>query len=303
LALAWGTVAGAQAPTSPPLSVKGKYALLEAAAQVAIPRGGRWAWLYRPWGCPRTDEVVVSDSAAEPAPGVDRIETPCWLKQTVSLVVEGLVDGDERPYSGPLAVTASAPLRVLGPYPEGFVCCLNGGFRIDLLADEGCQYKEDLAVNVEVSYRVPPVELTLADGPWPPYPDLGLASPPVTVPVGNGTVWFRPVGLEGNQFSEVQNFAAAGVRELRVEARCVLPSGRPAARLPMEFAWRFIDAPDLKEKEIVHLGETSPKGEAADSVQVPAIAKKGWVEIKCHTNGDAFSTLAVKQFDFTKPQE
>jgi hypothetical protein len=292
-----------QGPTTPPLTFDEKVKLLSEAQNAGVPRGGRWVWMYRPWNCPRSDEVIVWDSSVpDQGPRVDRIEVPCWLKQTISLLAEGVVDGTGQPYSGPLLVKVSPAAQILGPYPEGFVCCLDGAFRVDLVA-QVLQFAEDASVHVGVHYRIPPAELMLADGPFPSHPDVSPDRPPRDVTVMGNGVWFRPVAFEGNTFSEVQNFAAGGVRELRVEARCVLPSGRPATRLPMEFAWRFIDAPELKEKEIVHLTETSLQGKAADSVQVPEIAKKGWVEIKCHTHGDEFSTLAVKQFDFTKPQE
>jgi len=294
--------AAGQGPTAAPLTVDEKMALLGEAERAVVPRGGRWVWMYRPWNHPPTDEVIVWDSSLpDQGPGVDRIEVPCWLKQTVSVRAEGLVDGRGELYSGPLLAKVSPAAKILGPYPEGFVCCLDGAFRVDFLA-EVLQFAEDASVHVGVHYRVPYVRLVLADRLWPSNPDRSPDYPTEDVTVMGNSVWFRPVALDGQcEFSEVQRFLGADTQELRVDARLVLPSGRPAARLPMQFEWHFMDAPpDLPEQDATHDMETSLQGVAQDSIQVPATLLKGWVVIKCHTNGKEYSTLVQRQFDFGK---
>jgi len=295
-------------PTTTPLSITEKNKLLWEAKERAVPRGGRWVWRYRMLGLPRSEEVVVWDSEESPKQGLPEAEVPCWLPVVLSLSVEGLVDGDGAPYSGPLFANVHGGQRhILGPYPEGFVCCIDGKCRVDLLADKH-QFQPYTSIDAVLYYRVPyAFEIILPDGPWPSDPDGRVNLPPDVPPdefaLAPQCVWFRPVAFEGNEFSQVSSTVAAGLRHLRVEVRYVLPSGRPAARLPVRFQWYFTDARDLPEQGAMHDAETGPDGTATDSIHVPANIVKGWVHLLYHTTGDEYGTATTRQFDFGQAGE
>ena len=294
-------------PTTTPLSIEEKNKLLWEAEERAMPRGGRWVWRYRRLGLPRSEEVVVWDSEESPQQGLREAEVPCWLPLALSLSVEGVVDGDGAPYSGPLFAKVDPGARILGPYPEGFVCCIGGKCRVDLLADQH-QFEPYTSIGVVLKYRVPyAAEIILPDGPWPTNYDWRLDLPrdslPDEVALAPQCVWFRPVAFEGNEFSEVSSIVADGLRHLRVEARYVLPSGRPAAHLPVRFQWYFTDAGDLPEQGAVHDAETGPDGAAGDSIHVPANIVKGWVHLLYHTTGDEYGAAATRQFNFGKTED
>jgi len=286
-------------------SVAGKLAELAAAQSDLQPREGRWTIVQRERHRPATEEVTVWEGEGPvntEAVGAF-VTVPRWLPLVITARAVGLVDAAGEPYSGPLMAQAIGECDVAGPYPEGFVCAVDGACEATIVPRFGVF--TDATIGLAIRWRAPDVVLELQDGPFPPSPDFYLSLGPRREAVlWSGTIRFGGLDHESRDAFAMSPVAASTEGDrcvLTAEARFSMAGGEPARKLPVRYQW-FLDRTDGQtEAETVHEGVTDDEGRAADSLEVPAGAVKGRIRFWYHEQGDDFAPAAAKEFAFDAP--
>ncbi len=279
-----------------------KLDLLAQEQNRLLPRGGQWVVVYRERERPRSEEVIAWECAGPQTPGTAGtfLELPCWLPFVLTTRAEGLVDADGQPYTGPLLARAHGLAEILGPYPEGFVCAIDGAFEISVVSKLPLFTEGSVGVNIYC--RRPHVFLELDDGPWPPNPDFYIGLPSEEHSICSATLAF--VGFDkdrGFRLSPVTSTVVGPERVIFAEAHFTMPDGKPAWKLPVRYEWQLEPVGDIRRAEVVHEGETDHEGRAADSIQVPREVTKGRVRFWCHELGAEYCPASGAQFDFSQP--
>ena len=274
--------------------------MVEEAHNLA-PIAGHVVLSFRESSYYEAPEVVVFDSAQPGSvPQGGPVTLPCWLPLVAVLQADGLKDGHGDAYTGPLMVTFDPQLvRILGPYPEGFVVAKDGRFRVSFLP-RGLPFA-DHEVYLSVVYRTayPRVEV---NGQRYPLAEDWETTPPPEEPVTGFAMHFSQPDHDRGEFPPVATSVVGGQRTLTAKARFFLPGGQPARSLPVRFWWRFAEELQAHDQEATHDALTDPEGWATDTHQVPAAIAKGQVEIWVHDDGKDYGHATTTDFDFTQAQ-
>jgi len=289
---------------APPLTTEEKSELTAAAGERLVPRNGRWVVSFRDRRDPAEEETVAWDSAS-PTPyartdAFGGIDLPCWVPLLIRVRATGLEDADGRPYTGPLMARVPDSLRVVGPYPEGFLCSIEGALEL-LLIPHAPPFASHTA-GFDVAYRMAYPQVLVEGKLWP-LDSLTLAEGPLREAAVFGQRFnFTTMLTEGCAFPPVRSIAAGPTRELSAEASFTFAAaGVPARHLPVRFEWTFDRVEGTEAEPIVHDTETNAKGIAADSVNVPVAVKAGRVTIWYHDDKPDFGPAATVPFDFSRP--
>ncbi|MBM3501402.1 MAG: hypothetical protein FJX74_22335 [Armatimonadetes bacterium] len=285
----------------PGLDLDAAIARLGEEQQQQTPRGGRWVLTYRERGRPVKDEVVFWDSEGPERYGPYLRHVPSWLRLALTCRAEGLVDGAGQPYSGPLLAKVSGPVRIAGPYPEGFVCVVNGACEIVVVPT--VEPFTQAPIGLTVSHRSPPAFLEWQGRRWPTDPDYYLDLPQAETGLTGWAMQLAGVNPapEGFRMSPVRSEVVAGQRVLFADAVYSMAGGRPAHRLPARAVWKLLRADGGPLPETVHELEATHEGRVADTLQVPAEQAKGSVWFWHREAGPDYVLSSGQEFDFSKP--
>ncbi|MFQ6096608.1 MAG: hypothetical protein ACE5O2_02700, partial [Armatimonadota bacterium] len=263
--------------------------------------GGRWTIVYRERDRPVAEEVVLWDSA-EAEKRASAWDVPCWLPLVITVRCQGLVDGRGRPYTGPLMAKTSGACKIVGPYPEGFICAIKGAFEITVVPE--FQPFTPSVIGLSIYYRVPPVFVEVEGQTYPQSPDYHIG-----VPYEERGIWGRYVRFstpehseQGFRMSPVKGEVIGRQRLLSAEAFFALPGGVPARKLPVQFEWVFDRGEGAPDVRVVHEGATDTEGRAFDTITVPIDFTKGRIEFWTHEFGPDYIHASGQKFDFSNGQ-
>jgi len=276
--------------------------LLAREQVAAAPHGGRWQVIYRERNHGREDEVLVYDSA-DPEANPERANTvPCWLDLVLTLRAEGIVDGRDQPYTGPLIAGTSGAGTILGPYPEGFVCVVNGAFELNYAPSFPPHTASH--VGIHVSYRLTPAYIEVDGEEFPDSPDFFARALFPNEGLWGWTLNFREHEhtTVGFRMSPVTSQMAGDNRVLSAEAFYSLVKGVPAAKLPVRVEWELEGFPTWEEGHFTHDSVTDAEGRVLDSFEVPAEVTKGSVRFWYHGAYPDYSPSSGQQFDLAKAE-
>ena len=270
--------------------------------RLLAPRDGRWTVVYRERDHPLAAEVTLWDSA-EPEKYANRNDVPCWLPLVITVRCEALADGRGRLYTGPLMAKTSGGCEIVGPYPEGFICAINGAFEITVVP----RFKPftETVIGVSIYYRVPPAFIQIDGETFPADPDYAIVGPREERGIWGRYVCFSSFehSTDGFRMSPVQTYVHDGQRAISAEAFFALPGGVPAAKLPVQFEWQLVETETegAPRRRIVHEGVTDAFGRAFDTIEVHTDVTRGSIRFWYHSFGADFVPASGQQFDFSKP--